>query len=92
LLIASKNGHLDVVRELLACGAIVNAASNSGATPLIVASRRGHIEIVGTLLAAGANKHLAQNNGKTARMRAGRHPTAPPGSRAAILALLATAP
>jgi ankyrin repeat protein len=78
------------VRELLACGANVNAAANSGATPLIQASWRGHVEVVRALLSAGADKHLMLHNGATATSLAGTKDDAPPGSRAAILALLAT--
>ena len=88
LLIASQNGHLGVVRELLARGANANAATNSGATPLILASRRGHVMVVRALLAAGADKRHVANHGETAVSLAGLDPS----SRAAILALLAAAP
>ncbi len=51
LLIASHNNHLEVVRELLARGAVVDAAMNDGATPLFVASQNNHLEVVRELLA-----------------------------------------
>ena len=92
LYVASQEGHLDVVRELLARGTNVNAATNIGATPLIQARWLGHIEIVSALIAAGADKRLMQNNGATATSCAGTRATAPQGSRAAILSLLAAAP
>ena len=92
LIIASQNGSFAVVRELLARGANVNAATNDGSTPLIRASSHGHVEVVRALLAAGADKRFMENNGATATSLAGTYATAPPGSRAAILALLATAP
>ena len=92
LLIASQRGHLDVVRELLARGAVIDAAFNNGATPLIQASWKGHIEVVRALLAAGANKRHVDKLGETADSLAGIDPKAPAGSRAAILALLAAAP
>ena len=92
LLIASQEGHLDVVRELLARGANANTAANSGDTPLIQASWGGHVEIVRALLAAGADKRHVANIGHTATSVAGTYSTAPPGSRAAILTLLAAAP
>ena len=92
LLVASDRGHLDVVRELLARGAVVDAANNDGATPLIQASWQGHTEVVRALLAAGANKRHVQNNGATAHSLAGTADDAPAGSRAAIRALLAAAP
>ena len=63
-----------------------------GTTPLIRASWHGHIEVARALLAAGADKRFMENNGATATSAAGTHANAPPGSRAAILALLAAAP
>jgi hypothetical protein len=89
---ACVNGHLAVVRELLARGANVNAATNVGTTPLIQACWFGHIEVVRALLAAGADKRLMLHSGSTAASLAGTYATAPPCSRAAILALLAAAP
>ena len=89
LFVTSQNGHLEVVRELLACGAIANVSANSGATPLTQASWRGHVEVVRALLAADADKRHVANNGATATSLAGTATTAPPGSRAAVLALLA---
>jgi hypothetical protein len=89
---ASSFGRLDVVRELLARGANVNAATNFGTTSLMHASWRGHVEVVRALLAAGADKRRMTNNAHTATSLAGKDATAPPGSRAAILALLAAAP
>ena len=59
LYVASREGHLDVVRELLARGANANAAFNTGTMPLILASWRGHAEIVGTPSAAGADNRLS---------------------------------
>ena len=78
MFIASQEGNLDVVRELLARGAVINAAFDNGATPLIQASYNGHTEIVRALLAAGANKRHVQNNGATADSRAdpSRHSSA----------------
>ena len=80
------------MRELLARGSNVNAAANNGSTPLIQASFFGRVEVVRALLAAGADKRRMTNNGATAALLAGACPNAPPGSRAAILALLAAAP
>ncbi len=42
LIVASHNGHSDIVGVLLAKGAHVNAKSNDGFTALIVASQFGH--------------------------------------------------
>ena len=92
LYVAGEFGHLDVVRELLYRGANVNASANTGATPLIQASWLGNVEVVRALLIAGADKRLMKHNGATAASLAGTDDDAPPGSRAAILALLAAAP
>ena len=90
-MMACHNGHLDVMRELLARGANANAAANSGATPLIQASSCGHFEVVRSLLAAGADKRHVANDGDTAVSLAGLEESTP-ASRAAVLALLAAAP
>jgi ankyrin repeat protein len=54
LLIASLEGHLEVVRELLARGAAVDATRNDGWTPLLIATALGRLELVRELLARGA--------------------------------------
>ena len=92
LYIASANGHLDVVRELLARGANIEAASNGGFTPLILASWLGHVDVVRALLAAGANKRHVANDGTTATSCAGLDDSVKPANKAAVLALLAAAP
>ena len=93
MFVASQNGRLDVVRELLTNGSSVNAANNIGATPLMQASWLGRVEVVRALLAAGADKRIISlHNGTSAASVAGTAATATPGSRAAILALLAAAP
>ena len=92
LYIASQNGHLDVVRELLARGANIEAADNDGVTPLIIASLFGCVDVVRALLAAGANKHHVDNDGTTATSAAGRADGVKPKAKAAVLALLAAAP
>ena len=92
MFIASQEGNLDVVRELLARGAVVDAAFDTGATPLIQACWKGHPEVVRALLAAGANKRHVDIVGRTAHSLAGTFKDAPAGSRAAIRALLAAAP
>jgi hypothetical protein len=84
---ASYYGHHEVVRELLSHGANVNAVSSYGYTPLIWSSFKGHVEVVRVLLAAGADKHYVNVNGDTTAAAVARDGL--PGSRAAILALLA---
>ena len=39
LIVASQNGHLDVVRELIGKGAQIDMQANNGASALIVASQ-----------------------------------------------------
>jgi ankyrin repeat protein/serine/threonine protein kinase len=57
---ASRNGHSEVVGQLLAAGADVNQArTDTGTTPLYSASSNGHSEVVGQLLAAGADVNQA---------------------------------
>ena len=48
------DGHVEIIRLLLAAGAKVDAASEDGHTPLSVALMKGDLEIVQQLLAAGA--------------------------------------
>ena len=52
LMIASQEGHVEVVRLLLACQAVdVNKADSNGFTALCIASYTGHVEVVRLLLA-----------------------------------------
>ena len=90
LVSASYYGHHEVVRELLSHGADANAADRFGHTALIWSSSFGHVEVVRALLAAGADKHRVSLGGSTATSMASD--CGKPGSRAAILALLAAAP
>lgn len=55
---AASSGDLDAVKSLLANGADVNGANESGQTPLILAAVMGHAEIVAHLISAGADPQL----------------------------------
>ena len=92
LIRASMHGSLEVVRELLSRGANTNAMSCDGLTALLWSSAFGRVEVVRALLAVGGDKHHVNNAGNTATYLAGISAYAPPGSRDAILTLLAAAP
>ncbi|KAJ9445163.1 putative ankyrin repeat protein R911 [Diplonema papillatum] len=51
---ASRNGHSEVVKELIAAGAKVDVPGDYGSTALSAASGNGHSEVVKELIAAGA--------------------------------------
>ena len=54
-MVASVQGHKEVVELLLAKGADVNAKTTDGTTALMVASMKDHKEVVETLLDKGAD-------------------------------------
>ena len=62
MIIASRNGHVEVVRALVEAGASVDQARNDGVTPLCIASEEGHVEVVRVLVAAGASVDQANND------------------------------
>ena len=65
LVIASRNGHLAVVRYLVEQGAYINITDSDGTTPLIWASIHGHVGVVRYLSEKGANRDKADNEGRT---------------------------
>jgi ankyrin repeat protein len=52
LIIASQEGHLEVVRELLSRGANPRLVTNRGFTALSIATRKGRAAIIQLLTAA----------------------------------------
>ena len=64
---ASENGHLNVVKHLLKCGANPDDADKTSAadTALIHAAFNGHDQVVRRLLRAGANIEKQNNAGTT---------------------------
>ncbi|KAJ9439343.1 hypothetical protein DIPPA_22644b, partial [Diplonema papillatum] len=67
LLIASEEGHLEVVRLLLTYGADVKYRAHYGSTALMLASRE-HPEVVELLLEHGADVDAKNSEGNTALM------------------------
>ena len=63
LIMASQQGHKEVVELLLAKGADVNAKANDGGTALIMSSLQGHKEVVELLLAKGADVNAKNHDG-----------------------------
>ena len=85
LMMASRQGHLDIVKILLDAGVNLRAVDNiNGFTALIWAAEGGHPEVAQILLSAGAKLNAASSTGKTAL-----HMAAWQGRLAATKALLA---
>ncbi len=66
IFMAAMEGTTDVVRELIAHGANVNALSGHGQTALIAAASKGKADIVELLLKSGADRHIRDEDGRTA--------------------------
>ncbi len=66
LILASQEGHTEVVKLLIDYGADVNGLN--GNTALIAASYNGHKDVVQLLLRYGANVNAVNNHGDTALM------------------------
>ena len=66
---AANNGDLDMVKQLIALGANVNAGTRiGGMTPLYMAARKGNAAIISALLKAGAKAKEVNSNGTTVLM------------------------
>jgi ankyrin repeat protein len=67
LLIASRDGHAEMVAALAAAGADANLATTNGATPLMFASQAGSVDAVKALIDHGADVNAAEKvKGETA--------------------------
>ncbi|KAF0709652.1 hypothetical protein AaE_012824 [Aphanomyces astaci] len=55
LCVAASAGFLEVVKELIQCGADVDLADNNGYSPLYAATLTGHLHVVQELVDNGAN-------------------------------------
>ena len=70
LMMASNEGHTEIVSLLLAAGANANLVETTGSTALIAASNAGHVEVVSLLLDAGADTDVVDKRGMTALIMA----------------------
>ena len=61
LSIASREGNIDMVNQLLRHGAEIDNRDNRGCTPLRFAAARGHKHVVGRLLDCGADVNAQRN-------------------------------
>jgi ankyrin repeat protein len=76
--LASKAGHVPVMKALLDRGAAAGAATTTGATALMLAAASGNAEAVALLLDKGADANVKENaNGQTALMFAAALDRAP---------------
>ncbi|XP_052073712.1 uncharacterized protein LOC127711644 [Mytilus californianus] len=61
--IASQQGHVNVVKELLQHAVEVNRCKNNGVSPLYIASAIGHVNVVKELLQHSATVSQCDNDG-----------------------------
>ena len=73
LMLASLNGHCDVVRLLLEREGKVNVVAQNGATALILASQHGYGDVVRLLLERKADVNTITQDGRTALMVASKN-------------------
>jgi hypothetical protein len=66
LMLASAEGNLERVKDLIAYGADVNATSNNGSTSLMYAARNNHLNIVQFLIENGADENIKNEKKSTA--------------------------
>ena len=62
---AAISGNLEILKDLIARGAEVNAANVDGKSPLHKAAEKGYEEIITFLLDMGANIELKNSSGNT---------------------------
>jgi ankyrin repeat protein len=58
IIISFQNGHLEIVKYLVECGADIHAQDNF---VLRTSSRKGHLKIVKFLIASGTDIHAQDN-------------------------------
>ncbi|XP_063784310.1 ankyrin repeat and KH domain-containing protein 1 isoform X2 [Pseudophryne corroboree] len=72
LMEAAQEGHLELVKYLLAAGANVHATTATGDTALTYACENGHTDVAEVLLQAGADLEHESEGGRTPLMKAAR--------------------
>ncbi|HKP14269.1 MAG TPA: ankyrin repeat domain-containing protein [Blastocatellia bacterium] len=70
LMYAAKDGHAEIVRDLLNAGARLDARDNDGDTALMYAAIDDRVDVVKALLAAGADVNAQNNKGDSPLMAA----------------------
>jgi ankyrin repeat protein len=73
LIIATRNGHLEVVRELIRAGADVNQSDTHDNVPIFWAAMHGFLEIANALIRAGADVNKKNSGDQTAVFFATQH-------------------
>jgi ankyrin repeat protein len=73
LIIATRNGHLQVVRELIRAGADVNQSDTHDNVPIFWAAMHGFLEIANALIQAGADVNKKNSANQTAVFFATQH-------------------
>eukprot|EP00742_Colponemidia_sp_Colp-10_P012243 GILJ01013714.1.p1 GENE.GILJ01013714.1~~GILJ01013714.1.p1 ORF type:complete len:279 (+),score=50.62 GILJ01013714.1:303-1139(+) len=73
VLIATRNGHVEVLRYLCNKGANIEHPYPGEGTPLIFAARSGQLDLVMFLVQQGANVHATTMRGETPLLVAIRH-------------------
>ena len=62
---ATRNGDLEIVKQLVSSGAAVNAIADQGHFPLYCAAGHGHVETTQYLIENGADLQTRLSDGKT---------------------------
>lgn len=60
MFVACQCNHIEVVEELLSCGADFHTQMVDGASPLFISSQNGHLKMVKFLLSKGARPSIAR--------------------------------
>ncbi|KAF3911404.1 Ankyrin-1 [Dactylellina cionopaga] len=63
---AAERGNIDIIKDLLAHCADIEALTDAGSTPLLVAVKFGHKEVIELLISRGADMDCCNHTGQTA--------------------------